>query len=229
MPTDKSFLPLRGNYRSLIVYQKAECIYDVTFFFAHKFLEKGDRTVDQMVQAARSGKQNIAEGSAASTTSRETELKLMNVAKASLQELLIDYEDYLRVRGLEQWQSTDSRYIRTRKVAAKHNDSAYYREAVAVRSDETVANIAITLIHQADAMLLKLIEVLKRQFVQQGGIREEMTRARLSYRNGQYQKGEGSPQDKVDARRWLQKSAEQGNEDAKKELQNLLNKNSIKI
>lgn len=229
MPIDKSFLPLRGNYRSLIVYQKAECIYDVTFFFAHKFLEKGDRTVDQMVQAARSGKQNIAEGSAASTTSRETELKLMNVAKASLQELLIDYEDYLRVRGLEQWQSTDSRYIRTRKVAAKHNDSAYYREAVAVRSDETVANIAITLIHQADAMLLKLIEVLKRQFVQQGGIREEMTRARLSYRNGQYQKGEGSPQDKVDARRWLQKSAEQGNEDAKKELQNLLNKNSIKI
>ena len=229
MPTDKSFLPLRGNYRSLIVYQKAECIYDVTFFFAHKFLEKGDRTVDQMVQAARSGKQNIAEGSAASTTSRETELKLMNVAKASLQELLIDYEDYLRVRGLEQWQSTDSRYIRTRKVAAKHNDSAYYREAVAVRSDETVANIAITLIHQADAMLLKLIEVLKRQFVQQGGIREEMTRARLSYRNGQYQKGEGSPQDKVDARRWLQKSAEQGNEDAKKELQYLLNKNSIKI
>ena len=229
MPTDKSFLPLRGNYRSLIVYQKAECIYDVTFFFAHKFLEKGDRTVDQMVQAARSGKQNIAEGSAASTTSRETELKLMNVAKASLQELLIDYEDYLRVRGLKQWQSTDSRYIRTRKVAAMHNDSAYYREAVAVRSDETVANIAITLIHQADAMLLKLIEVLKRQFVQQGGIREEMTRARLSYRNGQYQKGEGSPQDKVDARRWLQKSAEQGNEDAKKELQNLLNKNSIKI
>ena len=221
MPIDKSFLPLRGNYRSLIVYQKAECIYDVTFFFAHKFLEKGDRTVDQMVQAARSGKQNIAEGSAASTTSRETELKLMNVAKASLQELLIDYEDYLRVWGLEQWQSTDSRYIRTRKVAAKHNDSAYYREAVAVRSEETVANIAITLIHQADAMLLKLIEVLKRQFVQQGGIREEMTRARLSYRNGQYQKGEGSPQDKVDARRWLQKSAEQGNEDAKKELQNL--------
>ena len=229
MPIDKSFLPLRGNYRSLIVYQKAECIYDVTFFFAHKFLEKGDRTVDQMVQAARSGKQNIAEGCAASTTSRETELKLMNVAKASLQELLIDYEDYLRARGLEQWQSTDSRYIRTRKVAAKHNDSAYYREAVAVRSDETVANIAITLIHQADAMLLKLIEVLKRQFVQQGGIREEMTRARLSYRNGQYQKDEGSLQDKVDARRWLQKSAEQGNEDAKKELQNLLNKNSIII
>lgn len=90
MPTDQSFLPQRGHYRSLIVYQKTECIYDITFFFAHKFLDKGDRTIDQMVQAARSGKQNIAEGSAASTTSRETELKLMNVAKASLQELLID-------------------------------------------------------------------------------------------------------------------------------------------
>lgn len=182
MPTDKSFLPQRGNYRRLIVYQKSECVYDVTFFFAHNFFEKGDRTIDQMVQAARSGKQNIAEGSAASATSRETELKLMNVAKASLQELLVDYEDYLRVRGLVQWSITDPRYIQTREVTSKHNDSAYYRKAIAVRSDETVANIAITLIHQADAMLVKLIESLKKQFVEQGGIREEMTRARRNYR-----------------------------------------------
>ena len=99
----KEFLPLKGNYRNLIAYQKAECIYDITFYFAHHFLEKGDRTVDQMIQAARSGKQNIAEGSAASTTSSETEIKLMNVAKASLQELLLDYEDYLRVRDLVIW------------------------------------------------------------------------------------------------------------------------------
>lgn len=141
-------MPLRGNYRNLIVYQKAECIYDITYCFVHRFLEKGDRTIDQMVQAARSGKQNIVEGSAASTTSRETELKLVNVAKASLQELLIDYEDYLRVRGLSQWQPSDPRYQQTRAIASKHNDSAYYREAVAIRSDETVANIAITLIHR---------------------------------------------------------------------------------
>lgn len=80
----KEFLPLKGNYRNLIAYQKAECIYDITFYFAHHFLEKGDRTVDQMIQAARSGKQNIAEGSAASTTSSDTEIKLLNVAKASL-------------------------------------------------------------------------------------------------------------------------------------------------
>ncbi|MBP5327953.1 MAG: four helix bundle suffix domain-containing protein [Bacteroidales bacterium] len=185
MPTDKTFIPQRGNYRSLIVYQKAECIYDVTFFFAHKFLEKSDRTIDQMVQAARSGKQNIAEGCAASTTSRETELKLMNVAKASLQELLIDYEDYLRVRGLDQWAYTDPRYIQTREVASRHNDSSYYRKAIEFRSDETIANIAITLIHQADALFVKLIESLKRQFVEQGGIREEMARARRTYRNRQ--------------------------------------------
>lgn len=185
MKTDKSFLPLRGNYRSLIVFQKAECIYDVTYYFAHKFLEKGDRTIDQMIQAARSGKQNIAEGSSASSTSRETELKLMNVAKASLQELLIDYEDYLRVRNLQQWKENDQRYIQTRSVLAKHNDSSYYREAITTRSAETIANIAITLIHQTDTMLLSLIETLKRQFIQQGGIREEMTRARIHFRNQQ--------------------------------------------
>ena len=183
MSSNKSFLSPRGNYRHLIVYQKAECIYDITFHFAHRFLEKGDRTIDQMVQAARSGKQNIAEGCAASTTSRETEIKLVNVAKASLQELLIDYEDFLRVRNLSQWNSNDQRYQQTRSVTAKHNDSAYYREAISKRSAETVANIAITLIHQTDTMLGRLIETLKKQFIQQGGIREEMTRARLSYRN----------------------------------------------
>ena len=183
---DKTFLPPKGNYRGLIVYQKAECIYDITFYFAHRFLERGDRTIDQMVQAARSGKQNIAEGSAASATSRETEIKLTNVAKASLQELLTDYEDYLRVRGLEQWKPGDSRYEQTRRVASRHNDSAFYREAIEKWSPETIANIAITLIHQTDAMLLRLIERLKKQFVEQGGIREEMTRARLHHRDSRF-------------------------------------------
>lgn len=188
MPTDQSFLPQRGHYRSLIVYQKTECIYDITFFFAHKFLDKGDRTIDQMVQAARSGKQNIAEGSAASTTSRETELKLMNVAKASLQELLIDYEDYLRVRNLDQWSTDDPKSVQTRKVSALHNDSQFYRNAIQDRSDETIANIAITLIHQADSMLTRLLESLKKQFIKQGGIREEMSRARKNYQNNREEK-----------------------------------------
>ena len=178
-----NFLPQKGNYRRLIVYQKAECIYDITFYFAHNHLQKGDRTVDQMVQAARSGKQNIAEGSAASSTSRETELKLMNVAKASLQELLVDYEDYLRVRNMEQWQENDVKFTQARPACSRHNDSQYYRDAIAKRSDATIANIAIILIKQVDYLLFKLIERLKQEFLQKGGIREEMTRARLNYRN----------------------------------------------
>ena len=182
MPTPPSFLPHGGAYRNLIAYQKTECIYDITFHFAHRFLEKGDRTIDQMIQAARSGKQNIAEGAAAGNTSKETEIKLTNVAKASLQELLIDYEDYLRVRGLTQWTSADPRLAQTQRVCSRHNNSAFYREALPSRSDETIANIAITLIHQADRLLQKLIERLEQKFVENGGMRELMTKARKEYR-----------------------------------------------
>ena len=183
MTTDKSFLAMKGNYRSLIAFQKSECIYDITYYFAHHYLVEGkDRTVDQMVQAARSGKQNIAEGSSAATTSRESELKLINVAKASLQELLLDYEDWLRVRDMQPWAMNDPRCVQTRKAVAQHNDSAYYREAIKERSPETIANIAITLIHQADMMLGRLLERLKQDFLEQGGIKGEMTRARIEYR-----------------------------------------------
>ncbi|MBQ9555930.1 MAG: four helix bundle suffix domain-containing protein [Muribaculaceae bacterium] len=178
-----NFLPQRGNYRGLISYRKAECIYDITFYFANKFFQKGDRTIDQMVQAARSGKQNIAEGSAASSTSRETEIKLTNVAKASLQELLTDYEDYLRVRGMVQWPEGDPRLEKTREIGRRHNDSAYYREAITSRSDETIANIAIVLIKQEDYLLYRLIERLKHDFLEHGGIREEMSRARREHRD----------------------------------------------
>lgn len=180
---DDSFLPQRGNYRALITYQKAECIYDITYHFAHRFLEKGGRTTDQMVQAARSGKQNIAEGCAASSTSKETELKLVNVAKASMQELLADYEDYLRVRGMEQWQPDDARFRQARDFCRRHNDSGCYREAVKERGDETIANIAIIMLRQLDYLLFRQIESLKRRFVEQGGIREEMSRARMEWRN----------------------------------------------
>lgn len=182
MAQSKSFLPQKGNYKGLIVYQKAECIYDITYYFAHHFLAANDRTVDQMVQAARSGKQNIAEGSAASTTSTESEIKLTNVAKASLQELLTDYEDFLRTRGLEQWSEEDERYIQARKVCGEHNNSAYYRALLPNRSAETIANIAITLIHQADYLLYRLLERLKQDFLQNGGVREQMYNARLGVR-----------------------------------------------
>lgn len=177
-----SFLPQRGNYKSLIVYQKTECIYDITYYFAHKYLAKSDRTIDQMIQAARSGKQNIAEGCAASTTSKETELKLINVARASLQELLIDYEDYLRTRNMQQWDIRSAKAIQARNVCKKHNDSAFYREAITTRTDETIANIAITMIHQTDVFLRKLIERLKSDFLKNGGIKEEMYKARTQWK-----------------------------------------------
>ena len=182
MPTPQPFLPHGGPYKNLIAYQKAECVYDVTFYFAHHYLEKGDRTIDQMVQAARSGKQNIAEGAAAGNTSKETEIKLTNVAKASLQELLVDYEDFLRVRGLKQWQPDDARLAQTKRACAANNDSEYYRKAMPERSAETIANIAITLIHQTDWLLNKLIEKLEIQFVENGGVKEQMTKAGKEYR-----------------------------------------------
>lgn len=177
-----TFIPQKGNYRNLIAFQKTTCIYDITHYFCKTFLSQGDRTIDQMIQAARSGRQNIAEGSAASTTSRETEIKLTNVAKASLQELLLDYEDYLRQNSLEQWQMADPRTVRTREICKRHNDTEFYMKQVSLRSAETIANIAIILIHQADTLLRLLIERQKKDFLENGGIREEMTRGRIMYR-----------------------------------------------
>lgn len=109
----EKFIPQQGYYRRLRVFRVTEIIYDITYIFTRRFLSKGDRTIDQMVQAARSGKQNIAEGSAAGTTSKETEIKLTNVAKASLQELLVDYEDYLRVRELKLWHKDSRKALQT--------------------------------------------------------------------------------------------------------------------
>lgn len=186
--SNNDFLPQKGNYRDLIAFKKSECIYDITYFFAHEFLAKGDRTVDQMIQAARSGRQNIAEGCSASTTSKETEIKLLNVAKASLQELLLDFEDYLRTRGLVKWKVDSDKSKQCRRVCSQNNDSEYYRQAITIRSDETICNIAITLIHQTDVFLRKLIDRAKSDFLVEGGIREQMTRARLAYRADQSNK-----------------------------------------
>ena len=180
---DSSFLPQRGNYRDLIAFQKAECIYDVTVLFTRKFLTVGDRTIDQMVQAARSGKQNIAEGCVAATTSRETEIKLLNVAKASLQELLLDFEDYLRINNLALWQMGNLRLDKLRRLCTANNDSAFYRDLFGKCTAEMAANLAVTLIHQTDVFLRKLIDRAKADFLESGGIREQMTRGRIEYRN----------------------------------------------
>lgn len=185
MKAPTTFLPPGGGYEGLAVYKKATVVYDLTYYFAHHFLVKGDRTIDQMVQAARSGKQNIAEGSAASSTSSETELKLMNVARASMKELLVDYEDYLRVRGLAQWTLKDERSVKTRNFCKSHVEAEDFMNGIDRRSDEAIANIVITLIHQFDNMMGKLIDRLEKDFVTKGGIRERMTAARLGYREQQ--------------------------------------------
>ena len=132
-PTPEPLIPRLGNYRKLLSYQKAEAIYDITYYFCKNYLYRGDRTIDQMIQAARSGKQNIAEGCAASATSKETEIKLVNVAKASLQELLIDYEDYLRTRNHRQWESASVELLKMRELGRKHNDTTFYMQLVQTR------------------------------------------------------------------------------------------------
>jgi four helix bundle suffix protein len=175
-------LPRTGNYRKLLTYQKAEAIYDITYYFCKNYLQRGDRTVDQMVQAARSGKQNIVEGSAASATSKETEIKLVNVAKASLQELLIDYEDYLRTRNYRQWENTSVELLKMRELGRRHNDTAFYMPLIKVRPPETIANMAICMIKQTDYMLFKQLQSLSEDFLKNGGMRERMTRMRLDRR-----------------------------------------------
>jgi four helix bundle suffix protein len=180
------FMPPYGNYQELLSYQKAEVIYDLTFRFCQKFLQKGDRTIDQMVQAARSGKQNIVEGSKASGTSKEMEIKLTNVARASLEELLEDYRDFLRVRDMALWDK-DSRQARFARKLGNQPHTTYeaYREFCDTRSAEVVANIAICLIHQANYLLDHQVRRLEQDFLKHGGLRERMTRARLQVRDEQ--------------------------------------------
>lgn len=176
------FIRQKGNYEELLCYKKSMCVYDVTYYFAHKYLSVGDRTIDQMIQAARSGKQNIVEGCSASTTSAEMEIKLLNVAKASLQELLEDYKDYLRVRGLQLWDESSEKHEQARRACAAHNETDYYQNAIKERSDETIANIAIILIRQTDYLLKRYFDRIKQDFLENGGIKEEMTRGRLQWR-----------------------------------------------
>jgi four helix bundle suffix protein len=181
--SSKGFLLPRGNYRKLRSYAKAEIIYDLTQVFCRRFLKPGDRTVDQMVQAARSGKQNIVEGSKAAKTSVEMELKLVGVARASLEELLIDYEDYLRTNRAVVWSkdSKEARYVRRlgSKPELKFDD---IREFAETRPGPVVANIALCLIHQANYLLDQQLRRLEQDFLKAGGLRERMTKARLESR-----------------------------------------------
>lgn len=183
MANENGFIPPHGNYAELLSYRKAEVIYDITFRFCQRFLAKGDRTRDQMVQAARSGKQNIVEGSKASGTSKESEIKLTNVARASLEELLADYGDSLRVRDLVRWEKGSKEALFVRKLGNRAEESfETYREFCATRTAEIVANIAICLIHQANYLLDQQIRRMEREFIKEGGLRERMASARLKAR-----------------------------------------------
>ncbi|MCI0692003.1 four helix bundle suffix domain-containing protein [candidate division KSB1 bacterium] len=177
------FIPKHGGYQNLLSYKKALIVYDATVFFCDRFIDKRSRTHDQMVQAARSGKQNIVEGSMASGTSKETEIKLMNVARASLEELLEDYRDFLRTRGFALWDKNSRQALFVRKLgAAKNAFYETYRTYIESRTPEVVANIIICLIHQANYLLDQQIRQLEQAFVKEGGLRERMTRARLDER-----------------------------------------------
>lgn len=177
------FLQNKGGYRNLRVYQITEIIYDITYYFTQQYLDKRDRTVDQMIQAARSGKQNIAEGSKASTTSAETEIKLTNVAKASLEELILDYEDYLRTHNLNLWDKNYSRCSKLREYCKSETFVNEYSALLPRLNDEEICNLAITLTNQATYMLRRLIERQQGLFLQNGGIREQMSKARIDYRS----------------------------------------------
>jgi four helix bundle suffix protein len=174
-----------GGYRNLRSFQVATVIYDATVSFCGRFLDKRSRTVDQMVQAARSGRQNIAEGSRASAISSNTELRLVNVARASLDELLLDYEDFLRQRGKRQWGKNDREASEVRAVGRERSPvpAAAYSPWLSHADPGVVANAVICLIHQANYLLDQQISALERDFISQGGYSENLAAARRRQRD----------------------------------------------
>ncbi|MGA3116973.1 MAG: four helix bundle suffix domain-containing protein [Syntrophobacteraceae bacterium] len=178
-------IPPHGGYRDLKSYQMAEIVHDATVMFCDRFIDRRSRTHDQMVQAARSGKQNIAEGSMASGTSKKTELKLVGVARASLEELLLDYQDYLRQHGLPLWGKDHPQARQVRGLCYK-SDKSYltykpYTEAPA--SAETAANTMVCHIHQANYLLDQQLRALEQEFLKEGGFTEKLYHARQQMRN----------------------------------------------
>jgi four helix bundle suffix protein len=181
---NKGFIPLHGGYKNLITYQKSEIIYDGTIYFTKRFFQKYDRTIDQMVQAARSGKQNIVEASMASGTSKEMEIKLTNVARASLEELKIDYQDFLRTNKLPLWDKDHKLVARLRelnKIPNANYDT--FKKAIENESQEICANVMIGMINLVSYLLSKQIKALEIAFIHEGGLKERMIKVRIEQRN----------------------------------------------
>ena len=184
-----SILRPRTNYADLYFYQKSNVLVQLTKVFCERFLPRyGDRTVDQMVQAARSIKQNIAEGLTDGQTSFEVEIKLLGIAKGSNQELLEDYQDYLKHNGLSEWANTNrKRFDKLHDYCTKFSTEDAYSDYYTRWTDEEMANCAICLCHMVDKAMTSFIEKRDREFVSEGGIRERMTAARLDMRKSQSQ------------------------------------------
>lgn len=177
------FLRIAGSFKNWSVYKKSVIICDVTEIFINRALPHNSRTIDQMRQAARSCKQNIVEGCTDGSVSMETCIKLLGIAKGSARELAEDYSDYLRQHKCEIWPKDDLRTISTRSYCITHTDPEEFTAKCESRSDETVANIMLTLLYQMDALLAKVLKDAEEEFLAKGGIREAMTAARLKSRN----------------------------------------------
>ena len=177
----KAFEP-DGNHNNLMAFKKADAIYQCTYDFINRFLSRSDRTFDQMLQAARSGKQNIAEGNVDGAASQISKMKLLGFASGSLEELKTDYIDYLKTRKLVLWAEDDPRHKKTRNYCAHRNEAHYYRDALQQRGDETCANILIILIFQCKFLVDSLIRSSKHNFVTQGGTRENLYKERKEYK-----------------------------------------------
>jgi len=182
----EGFIPPHGGYKELLSYKKAQIVYDATVRFCARYIRRNDRTYDQMVQAVRSGKQNIIEGSQASGTSKKMEIKLTSVARASLEELLEDYRDFLRTRELEEW-PLDHPYTKRLRELNRQADADYdtFRKGIEHPDPAITANVIIGLIKLTTYLLDRQLKQLEKAFVEEGGLSERMTSARLKERNAQ--------------------------------------------
>jgi restriction system protein len=201
MQHEQKLIPPHGGYRKLRSFQSAQLVYDCTVTFCNRFVDKRSRTQDQMIQAARSGVQNIAEGSMASATSKKTELKLTGVARASLEELLLDYEDFLRQRGLRIWDKNSPQALAVRqKYQSDRSDTSDRSEGsdpsdsygIATAAPEAAANTLICLINQASFLLGRQMQKLEQQFLSEGGFTERLYRERRAVRERDKHRNEPS-------------------------------------
>ena len=189
---DTTLLASSGDYHQLICYQKTVIVYDLTYWFCERYMERSkDRTVDQMVQAARSGKQNIVEGITDGAASKESELKLLKVAAGSLHVLHEDYDDWLRTHLQPIWAKDSVEMKALWAIGKEHSDSEYFMQLARTRPPQTTANIARGMTEQAIFFLDRLIQSKVKQFVENGGLKEQMYRVRQQYRqqSGYYNKG----------------------------------------